>query len=146
MPSGIAPMAPLASPPTGRVVRVRGSVVDVAFAEGGLPPIVFFSVHAYGIRENGLWRYVKSYAEPSVLMLPLNVLSDELVFAELMRAAMESFASENGARLAAMESAHGNIQDKIEELSAEERQTRQDQITMELLDVITGSRATTEDG
>jgi F-type H+-transporting ATPase subunit a len=38
--------------------------------------IVFFSVHAYGIREKGLWKYLKGYAEPSVLMLPLHVLSE----------------------------------------------------------------------
>jgi len=71
----------------------------------------------------------------------LDKLVDELVFAELMHAAMESFASENAARLATMESAHSNIEDKIEELSGEERQRRQDQITMELLDVITGAEA-----
>ena len=38
--------------------------------------IVFFAVHAYGIREKGPWRYLKSFAQPSVVMLPLNVLSE----------------------------------------------------------------------
>lgn len=38
--------------------------------------IVFFSVHVYGVREKGLWSYLKAYAEPNVLMLPLNVLSE----------------------------------------------------------------------
>jgi F-type H+-transporting ATPase subunit a len=38
--------------------------------------IVFFAVHAYGIREKGVWRYVKAFAQPSLLMLPLNVLSE----------------------------------------------------------------------
>ena len=75
---------------------------------------------------------------PGVL---LGRLVDELVLAELMRAATESFASENGARLATMEAAHDNIERKLEELSGEERQRRQDEITTELLDVVTGAEA-----
>jgi F-type H+-transporting ATPase subunit a len=38
--------------------------------------IVFFSVHAYGIRARGARRYLKSYLEPNPLMLPLNILSE----------------------------------------------------------------------
>ena len=38
--------------------------------------LVFFAVHALGVHERGAWRYLKSYAEPNVLMLPLNVLSE----------------------------------------------------------------------
>ena len=38
--------------------------------------IVFFAVHAYGIREIGVWSYLKAFAQPSVVMLPLNVLSE----------------------------------------------------------------------
>jgi F-type H+-transporting ATPase subunit a len=38
--------------------------------------VVFFAVHAYGIREKGVWRYLKGFAEPSLVMLPLNVLSE----------------------------------------------------------------------
>jgi F-type H+-transporting ATPase subunit a len=36
--------------------------------------IVFFAVHAYGIREKGVLGYLEGFAKPSVLMLPLNVL------------------------------------------------------------------------
>ena len=35
--------------------------------------IVFFSVHYYGIRERGLWGYLKSLATP-IFMLPLEVI------------------------------------------------------------------------
>jgi F-type H+-transporting ATPase subunit a len=38
--------------------------------------IVFFAVHFFGVREKGLWRYLKSFAQPSVVMLPLNILSE----------------------------------------------------------------------
>jgi F-type H+-transporting ATPase subunit a len=36
--------------------------------------VVFFSVHVVGIREQGLVGYVKQFAQPNVLLLPLNIL------------------------------------------------------------------------
>jgi F-type H+-transporting ATPase subunit gamma len=68
-------------------------------------------------------------------------LVDELLLAELMRAAMESFAGENGARLSTMEAAHTSIDEKLEDLSRDERRRRQDEITTELLDIVTGAEA-----
>ena len=38
--------------------------------------IVFFSVHYFGIRARGLAGYLKSFAEPKLIMLPLNILSE----------------------------------------------------------------------
>jgi F-type H+-transporting ATPase subunit a len=38
--------------------------------------IVFFAVHAYGIRKKGVWPYLEAFAQPSLVMLPLNVLSE----------------------------------------------------------------------
>jgi F-type H+-transporting ATPase subunit a len=38
--------------------------------------IVFFAVHFFGVREKGLWRYLESFAQPSLVMLPLNILSE----------------------------------------------------------------------
>jgi len=38
--------------------------------------VVFFSVHAFGIRARGVGGYLKSYVDPNPLMLPLNVLSE----------------------------------------------------------------------
>ena len=38
--------------------------------------IVFFAVHFYGIRAQGLWQYLKGYTKPNPLLLPLNVLSE----------------------------------------------------------------------
>ncbi|MFI5297659.1 MAG: F0F1 ATP synthase subunit A [Polyangiales bacterium] len=43
---------------------------------GALAIVVFFTVHVFGIRKKGLWKYLKAFAQPSVLMLPLNVLSE----------------------------------------------------------------------
>jgi len=38
--------------------------------------IVFFSVHYFGARSRGLRGYLASFAEPRLIMLPLNVLSE----------------------------------------------------------------------
>lgn len=68
-------------------------------------------------------------------------LVEEYFFAELTRIAMEALASENTARVAAMGAAHDNIERKLDELRRRETQLRQEDITIELIDVITGSEA-----
>ena len=65
----------------------------------------------------------------------------EYVFALLTEAAVESIASENAARFAAMEAAHDNVSKKLEELRQSAREARQTEITAELLDLITGTQA-----
>jgi F-type H+-transporting ATPase subunit a len=37
---------------------------------------VFFSVHYFGVRARGLRGYLASFAEPKLIMLPLNILSE----------------------------------------------------------------------
>jgi F-type H+-transporting ATPase subunit a len=41
-----------------------------------LAAIVFCSVHYYGIRELGGWAYLKKFAQPVVILLPLNILGN----------------------------------------------------------------------
>ncbi|WP_320175348.1 F0F1 ATP synthase subunit A [Maridesulfovibrio sp.] len=38
--------------------------------------IVFFAVPYYGIKENGLLNYLKSYVQPSPFMLPFNIIGE----------------------------------------------------------------------
>jgi F-type H+-transporting ATPase subunit gamma len=71
----------------------------------------------------------------------VELLVGEYVFAELALAALESFAGENAARLATMESARLNIDQKLEELEGQERLLRQEQITAEVQDVVAGALA-----
>ncbi len=68
-------------------------------------------------------------------------LIEEYLFALLAHAAMESFASENGARLATMQSARDKLDQRLLELRALEGRLRQEQITGELLEIITGAEA-----
>jgi len=65
----------------------------------------------------------------------------QYLFAALYRAFAHSMASENAARLAAMQAAEQNILDLQEDLQAEFRETRQNAITTELLDIIAGFEA-----
>ena len=71
----------------------------------------------------------------------LEKLMAECIFALLTEAAIESIASENAARFAAMDSAHDNISKKLEGLQENARAARQTEITSELLDLITGVEA-----
>jgi F-type H+-transporting ATPase subunit gamma len=83
---------------------------------------------------------------PAVLMQP------EVLFAHLLRqylfitlyqAMAASLTSENASRLSAMQSAEGNIRDRLEDLTGQYRQQRQSAITAELLDVVSGFEALT---
>ncbi len=59
----------------------------------------------------------------------------------MTEAAVESLASENAARFAAMGAAHDNVSKKLEQLRQDARQARQSEITTELLDLVTGAEA-----
>jgi F-type H+-transporting ATPase subunit gamma len=68
-------------------------------------------------------------------------LMTEYVFALLTEAVVESVASENAARLAAMESARDNVSRKLEQLRQDARRARQSEITAELLELVSGAQA-----
>lgn len=76
----------------------------------------------------------------------LHDLVRELLYIDLYRALMESFAAENAARLASMQGAADNIEERLAELEAEYREVRQDAITSELMDIVTGAGALTGRG
>lgn len=65
----------------------------------------------------------------------------EYVFACLFRAFAESLVSENASRLASMQVAERNIDDRLRALTSESRQVRQTAITSELLDIISSFEA-----
>jgi F-type H+-transporting ATPase subunit gamma len=68
----------------------------------------------------------------------------EYLFVSLFRAFAESLASENAARLASMQVAERNIEDRLKALTSEFHQSRQSAITSELLDIISGFEALKE--
>ena len=68
-------------------------------------------------------------------------LVSEYAFISLFRAMTESLAGENGMRLQSMEAARSNIEDTLEDLQLKIRIQRQNEITEELLDVVSGAEA-----
>lgn len=71
----------------------------------------------------------------------LSYLTEEYLMASLSCAGMESLHAENHSRLIAMDQAHQNIIKKHDQLEHLSRQQWQEEITTELLDIITGFMA-----
>ncbi len=69
----------------------------------------------------------------------------QYLFASLHRAVAESMASENASRLAAMDVAESNIEERIGALRTRYHYVRQSSITEQILDVVTGYEALRED-
>jgi F-type H+-transporting ATPase subunit gamma len=62
----------------------------------------------------------------------------QYLFVAVFRACAQSLAAENASRLAAMEAAERNLRDRHEELLGDFRRRRQDAITAEILDIVSG--------
>ena len=77
-------------------------------------------------------------AEPERL---LSWLVRQRLFVVLYRALAEALASEHATRLAAMQRAERNIEERRDDLNAAYRRKRQETITRELLDVVSGFEA-----
>jgi F-type H+-transporting ATPase subunit gamma len=68
----------------------------------------------------------------------------EYLFVSVYRAFANSLASENASRLAAMQNAEKNIEERLEELDVQFHRQRQMTITEELLDIVAGFEALKE--
>jgi F-type H+-transporting ATPase subunit gamma len=68
----------------------------------------------------------------------LSRLLNQYLFVSIFRACAESQASEHASRLEAMQSAERNLDERLEQVTATFRRARQNVITSELLDVISG--------
>jgi F-type H+-transporting ATPase subunit gamma len=149
---------PMATRPEGvpETVRLLTAELYRLIARGQIARVdVMFARHRQGIaatieRRQLLPLDLASFALkqprlPPVHHLAPDVLLEKLVadyvFALLTEAAVESLASENAARFGAMGSAHDNVSKKLDELRQDARQARQDEITTELLDLVTGAEA-----
>lgn len=74
------------------------------------------------------------------------LLIRQYLFVSLYRAFAESLASENASRLASMQGAEKNIEQRLSELHTLFNQQRQRSITEELLDIVSGFIALTDSG
>lgn len=89
-------------------------------------------------QRNKSWpsRSLPQYTLPTEELL--RALIRQHLFGLLFNACAESLAGEHASRLLSMQIAEKNIQQRLETLTSEYRQQRQDQITEELLDVVSG--------
>lgn len=71
----------------------------------------------------------------------LNALLPEMLTGLIFRSSLESAASENGARMTAMDNATNNAADIIDDLTLLYNRTRQAMITSELTEIISGAEA-----
>ncbi len=71
------------------------------------------------------------------------ILLGHYLFVSIFRAFAESLAAENASRLAAMQAAESNIEDRMAELKLQFNNLRQTAITEELLDIMVGFEAAT---
>lgn len=70
----------------------------------------------------------------------------QYLFSSVYRAAAESLAAEHASRLASMQAAERNIEEHLDEQRAEFRRRRQQAITEELLDIVSGFEASASHG
>lgn len=84
---------------------------------------------------------VQAVYVPAAAVYTLSHLSASIV---LFRASAESVASENASRLASMQVAERNIEDRLRPLTGETRQLRQESNTSELPDTVTAFEALNE--
>lgn len=93
-----------------------------------------------GITQTGQASNVDYIFEPSEEEI-LNELIPKSLKIKLYRAVLESNASEQGARMSAMEKATENAQDMLKELRLIYNRTRQAAITKEILEIVGGAEA-----
>jgi len=85
--------------------------------------------------DGGVYEYEPDESEILVDLLPLNITT------QVFKALLENAASEQGARMSAMDSATRNAGDMIGKLTLNYNRTRQAQITKELIEIISGAEA-----
>jgi F-type H+-transporting ATPase subunit gamma len=71
----------------------------------------------------------------------LDLLIPKYVTSQIYGGLMEAVASENGARMQAMDSATSNAEDMISDLALKYNRARQGSITQELTEIIAGAEA-----
>jgi len=93
------------------------------------------NVETGGAGDGSAYEFEPDEEEILTALLPRNLA------VQLYRSMLESFASEQGARMTAMDNATRNAGDMIESLSLVYNRTRQAAITSELIEIISGAEA-----
>jgi F-type H+-transporting ATPase subunit gamma len=135
--SGIAAAARRIVDFVGRVCTAR--IVFAAARPGGRPEVTLQTLLPLPAPETAQPPFPPLHHLPGRPLL--DRLSDELLLAAVAHALMESLTSENVARLHAMEAAGRNIGNRLDQLRQRERVVRQEEITADLVEVVSGAEA-----
>lgn len=119
----------------------RAEVLHGSFRRSGATPIARRQLFPLALPADG----ARSSGLPPLHTLPapelLERLTGEYMLSQLIEAATESLAAENSARFAAMDAAHDNVTRRLENLRLDGSRARQEEVTTELLDLVSGEEA-----
>ncbi|WP_349359040.1 F0F1 ATP synthase subunit gamma [Stappia sp.] len=111
------------------------SVISQVPTAQQLIPASFDEDAAAGTRSEAVYEYEPDEAEILAELLPRNIS------VQIFRGLLENAASEQGARMSAMDNATRNAGDMIDKLTLSYNRQRQAQITKELIEIISGAEA-----
>jgi F-type H+-transporting ATPase subunit gamma len=116
--------------------RFRSVISQVPTAQQIIPAVIpKDAAKAEAALGGAVYEYEPGEGEILADLLPLNIA------VQVLRALLENAASEQGARMSAMDSATRNAGDMIGRLTLKYNRTRQAMITKELIEIISGAEA-----
>jgi F-type H+-transporting ATPase subunit gamma len=115
--------------------RFRSIISQVPTAQQIIPASIPEDASAEDALGGAVYEYEPDEAEILIELLPLNIA------VQIFKALLENAASEQGARMSAMDSATRNAGEMIGRLTLNYNRTRQAMITKELIEIISGAEA-----
>ena len=115
--------------------RFRSVIQQIPTAQRIIPAEIGGSTAASDVTGGAVYEYEPDENEILTALLPRNVA------VQILRALLENAASEQGARMSAMDNATRNAGDMIKKQTQIYNRTRQAQITKELIEIISGAEA-----
>jgi F-type H+-transporting ATPase subunit gamma len=116
--------------------RFKSVISQIPTAQQVIPASIPAESEAASVDLGGaVYEYEPDEAEILTELLPLNIT------VQIFKALLENAASEQGARMSAMDSATRNAGEMIGKLTLNYNRTRQAQITKELIEIISGAEA-----
>ncbi|ODS00538.1 ATP synthase F0F1 subunit gamma [Methyloceanibacter methanicus] len=113
----------------------KSVISQIPTAQQIIPASIPEATKAGWTSKGAIYEYEPEEADILADLLPLNITT------QIFKALLENAASEQGARMSAMDSATRNAGEMIGKLTLNYNRTRQAQITKELIEIISGAEA-----
>jgi F-type H+-transporting ATPase subunit gamma len=115
--------------------RFRSVISQIPTAQQIIPAVIPKDAKPDVALGGAVYEYEPDEAEILTELLPLNIAT------QILRSLLENAASEQGARMSAMDNATRNAGDMIDRLTMKYNRSRQAMITKELIEIISGAEA-----